>query len=68
MANEEPDHNLFVEIPGALWRRLLEERDRTGETVREVVIRALVKHLKVPASELPRRRRPGRPPKRPDNG
>jgi hypothetical protein len=58
-------HNLFAQIPDVLWEALCREADATdGQSVAGVLARVLAKHYRIPLGDLPKGRKPGRPPKR----
>lgn len=57
-------HNLFVQIPEAIWDALDGEADETGETITKIVTEMLRKRYGISRDELPKPKRAGRPPKK----
>ena len=56
-------HNLFVQIPNAIWEAILAEADQGGASVARIVTEALRKRYGISRDSLPKPKRPGRPPK-----
>jgi hypothetical protein len=58
-------HNVSTQLPDVLWQRLCNDADDGGVSVARVLARIVARHYRVDAEQMPKPRRPGRPPKRP---
>jgi hypothetical protein len=58
-----PYHRLHTQIPQLLADRLFAEADARGESVGKTLTTILGERFRVPADQLPKRKRAGRKPK-----
>lgn len=56
-------HNLGLQIPDVLWKKICEEAERRGVSAARVLTEILQKNYRVSVDKMPTMRRPGRPPK-----